>query len=80
MDTPTFVGQIDNVTAIIGEDIVLKCKVKNLRSRRVTKEDPAFHRGILSVVQGGRRTTAILTPPLSLAWVDGSGSYYRWSK
>ena len=38
MDTPTFVGQIDNVTAIIGEDIVLKCKVKNLRSRRVTKE------------------------------------------
>ena len=50
MDTPTFVGQIDNVTAIIGEDIVLKCKVKNLRSRRVTKEDPAFHRGILSVV------------------------------
>ena len=33
-----------------------------------------------SIIQGGRRTTAILTPPLSLAWVDGSGSYYRWSK
>ena len=31
-------------------------------------------------IQGVRRSTAILTPPLSLAWVDRSSSYFRGSK
>ena len=32
------------------------------------------------VLQGGRKTVTILTPPLSLAWVDRSGSYFRCLK
>ena len=31
-------------------------------------------------LQGGRKTVTILTPPLSLAWVDRSGSYFRCFK
>ena len=36
-DQPNFAGQINNFTATIGEDIVLKCRVKNVTSHRVNK-------------------------------------------
>ena len=36
-DQPNFAWQINNFTATIGEDIVLKCRVKNVTSHRVNK-------------------------------------------
>ena len=37
VDRPPFVAPIDNVTANIGEDVTLTCRVKNLKSHMVTK-------------------------------------------
>ena len=36
IDQPLFVAPINNVTANVGEDVTLTCKVRNIGSHRVT--------------------------------------------
>ena len=36
IDQPLFVAPVNNVTTIVGKDVTLTCKVRNIGSHRVT--------------------------------------------